>query len=75
MKCKDHGQNRLLVEHDPKEKNINLIQALSAAAVASLGPVAALNTGLTAAGVVSLPEAVNSLQTAIAALQAAVTIN
>ncbi|KAH6644855.1 hypothetical protein C7974DRAFT_408500 [Boeremia exigua] len=52
-----------------------LIRAIATAAVASTGPLAKLNAGLTATGNTALNEAIDSLQVAVAGLQAAATIN
>ncbi|XPS92901.1 hypothetical protein M3J09_002277 [Ascochyta lentis] len=51
-----------------------LIQAIVAAASASLGPAAALSAGLAATGVSGVAEAVGGLQVAVTQLQALATI-
>lgn len=51
------------------------IQAIYAAAESSVGPATALSAGLTATGVTGLNGVVQSLQSAVASLQAAATIN
>lgn len=52
-----------------------LIQAVVTAATGSVGPIAALSSGLTSVGVTGIADVVAGLQVAITALQTAATIN
>jgi hypothetical protein len=51
------------------------IQAIAAAASASISPATRLSAGLSATGVTTLGQLIQSLQTALVALQAAAEIN
>lgn len=52
-----------------------VIQAIAAAAIASLGPAATLDAGLTATGITAITDVVQSLQSAIVSLQATAKID
>lgn len=52
-----------------------VVQAIATAAVASFGPVATLSSGLTAIGATGVSDVVQSLQDAVASLQAAAAID